>query len=200
MARTRSFDPDQALDRAMTLFWQRGYAGTSVAQLVEETGVNRHSLYETFGDKRALYMKALERFDRRYFGKMISDLAEAPGGLAAIERFLTRLSERLQDERAMRGCMMLNTVVQRADVGDEVANFVHEKLKDLYRAMRSAIRDGQAAGEIRADFDANEATRFIAVIAEGMTLMRGITDDRRYAEQSIGLALAALRGPTALKS
>jgi TetR/AcrR family transcriptional regulator, transcriptional repressor for nem operon len=198
MARTRNFDPNEALDSAMTLFWRRGYAATSVAQLVEETGVNRHSLYETFGDKQALYLKALERFDLRYFGKMMLDLAEEPGGLTAIERFLTRLSVRLQDKRAVHGCMMLNTVVQRADVGDEIAEFVGERLKDLYRAMRDAIRVGQAAGEIRTDIEADEATRFIAVIAEGMTLMRGISDDRRYAEQSIGLALAALRGPTAL--
>ena len=198
MARTRSFDPDEALDRAMSLFWQRGYAATSVAQLVEETGVNRHSLYETFGDKRALYLKVLERFDTRYFGHMMRDLEAKPGGLPAVERFLTNLGRRLQDHRTVHGCMMLNTVVQRADVGDEVAEFVNEKLKALYRAMRDAIRAGQTAGEIRTDIEADEATRFIAVIAEGMTLMRGITDDRRYAEQSIGLALAALRGPMAL--
>jgi TetR/AcrR family transcriptional regulator, transcriptional repressor for nem operon len=198
MARTRNFDPDEALDRAMTLFWQRGYAATSVAQLVERTGVNRHSLYETFGDKQALYLQVLRRFEARYFGHMLRDLDAEPGGLAAIERFLTRLGERLQERCAVHGCMMLNTIVQRADVGDEVADFVNEKLKALYRAMRDAIRTGQAAGEIRTDIEADEATRFIAVVAEGMTLMRGITDDRRYAEQSIGLALAALRGPTAL--
>jgi TetR/AcrR family transcriptional repressor of nem operon len=198
MARTRNFEPTEALESAMALFWKRGFAGTSVAQLVEATGVNRHSLYETFGDKKALYLKALQRFDQRYFGKMLSDLAEEPGGIAAVERFLRRLSDRLRDERAMHGCMMLNTMVQRADVDDEVSGFVSERLKDLYRAMRNTIREGQAAGEIRADIEADEATRFIAVIAEGMTLMRGISDDRRYAEQSIGLALAALRGPTAV--
>ena len=63
MARTREFDPENALDSAMALFWRQGFAGTSVAQLVDETGVNRHSLYETFGDKQALYLQALKRFD-----------------------------------------------------------------------------------------------------------------------------------------
>lgn len=196
MARPRGFEPDEALHSAMTMFWERGFLNTSVAELVAGTGVNRHSLYETFGDKQAIYRASLERFSSLYFERMVADLrgeAGEPGGLAAIERFLRRLARRLEDPRARHGCMILNSATLRDQLDEATVAFVDARLRDLFTCVKDAVRAGQQAGEIRADLDAAEATRFIAVIAEGMTLMRGVTDDSRFAEQSIGLTLDALR-------
>src|SRR5262249_1274392 len=86
MARPKSFDEDAVLDQAVQLFWERGYDGHSVADLEAHVGVGRQSLYNSFGDKQALFLKALDRYERNA-GAAIEQLAVSDAGLEAIRRY-----------------------------------------------------------------------------------------------------------------
>ena len=95
MARPKGFDPAVALDRAAAVFWENGYAATSVQDLVDRMGINRFSLYDTFGDKRALYLAALDHYQRKRGERLIRVLEETPDGLAAIRAYFDCLQQEL---------------------------------------------------------------------------------------------------------
>ena len=115
MARTKEFDPDAALQRALELFWERGYEATSMADLVEHLGVARASIYATFGGKHELYLKALERYVRVGDPASSTALSQPGPALPAVRALVERVrrrSRRATSDR--RGCMVVNTAVELA--------------------------------------------------------------------------------------
>src|SRR5574338_661411 len=110
MARPREFDVDDALDRATQLFWARGYEATSVQDLVDALGVNRASLYATFGDKAQLFEAVLERYGEQVNGALVKALAPPTAGVEAVRAWFKVLIEMATQPRGARGCLFLNTV------------------------------------------------------------------------------------------
>src|SRR5713226_921489 len=114
MARHKEFDRDEALHKAMEVFWSRGYGAASIQDLVKRMGINRQSLYDTFGDKHALYLQALDRYRDVEGGKMI-ELLRRPG---SAKKALRQLFERVVEEslcgRERRGCFMGNAMSELA--------------------------------------------------------------------------------------
>jgi len=126
MARQKEFDRDVALDRGMTAFWSRGYAATSIEYLVAHMGIQRGSLYATFGDKRSLFLSALDRYQRVVVRELFEAL-EAPGsGLEAIRRFFRLRVERSLDRSRPPGCLVTNSAVELSRRAQE-----KEKERDL---------------------------------------------------------------------
>jgi len=115
MARPRAFDADKTLDAALRLFWERGYCGASVDDLVQATGVARGSLYAAFGDKERLFLAALELYEARFGGPMVS-AATAPGlsGRDAVAALLAARIEALSDPTTPAGCFGVNTLADGA--------------------------------------------------------------------------------------
>jgi AcrR family transcriptional regulator len=111
MAGVKQFDPNEALDRAMTAFWSRGYEATSIDDLVEATGIGRGSLYGTFGDKRQLFITALDHYWNTVAAQMIAELSD-PDGRCAIERMFDVLIRRASDPAVPRGCLITNTALE----------------------------------------------------------------------------------------
>src|SRR5262249_22759309 len=110
MARPREFDPDEALARAMDAFWAKGYEGTSLADLVAATGLNKASLYAAFGDKRRLYLAAIERYEREGIDKTIARLRDAADPEAAIAAvFDSVIAAVARGDR--RGCLVCNASI-----------------------------------------------------------------------------------------
>src|SRR3954464_11387329 len=108
MARPKEFDREEALNRAMEVFWSRGYEAASVGELVKRMGINRQSLYDTFGDKHSLYLQALDRY-REVEGAKLFELLERPGPVKRALRHLFRsVVERSLDDEERRGCFMGN--------------------------------------------------------------------------------------------
>ena len=87
MPRPKSFDPDHALDRAMCAFWKKGYASTSISDLTKAMGINKFSLYSTFGDKRAVFLAALDRYSAQVVGTLLDTLENPESGLAEIRGY-----------------------------------------------------------------------------------------------------------------
>src|SRR5215211_7704351 len=113
MARTKSFDENTVLDQAVQLFRERGYEGTSLADLEAHLGLGRQSLYNAFGDKQALFLKALDRY-RREVGEEAVARLNAPGaGLEAIRMFFQHTIDMLTADGPRSGCLVANTILER---------------------------------------------------------------------------------------
>src|SRR5258707_13470760 len=147
MARQKEFDRDVALDRGMTAFWSRGYAATSIEYLVAHMGIQRGSLYATFGDKRSLFLSALGRYQRVVTRELLAAL-EAPGsGFAAIRRFFQLRVEGSLDRRRPPGCLVTNSAVELAPRDRGAAARVGGSLATLEAAFPPALeraRTGRA--------------------------------------------------------
>ena len=167
--RTRQFDADLALDRALEVFWARGYDGATLPELTRAMGINRPSLYAAFGNKEQLFRKALERYQT---GPM-SFLAEAMRGRppGPWSRQSSRASSRMQRDRSKaRGCL----VVSGALACGEDAEAVRRELAQLRQAVVSALRERfeRAAkdGDLPAGADCATLSRYIATVLNGLAV------------------------------
>jgi TetR/AcrR family transcriptional regulator, transcriptional repressor for nem operon len=158
MARSKEFDGNQALDEALRVFWEKGFEATSIQDLVNATGVNRASLYQTFGSKRELFLKALDRFaacDRN----VDRATAGVEPGLGRIRAAL-RLAGR-QAAADVRGCMLVNAIVERAAQDREmqaVGKAARRRLEDFFA---ESLAEAEHRGEIRAGQDRLALARFL---------------------------------------
>ena len=180
MPRSKSFSPDDVVDRAMRTFWENGYEGTSVQLLVETTGINRFSMYQAFGDKRGLFQRVLDHYYDNVLARIIR-LSERPeGGLDTIRLYFEALAMTLTSSIGRLGCLGQNTGIELAfrDPG------AVQPLRDMYDALadnfdaaiRSAIRRAEAPdGTATAD-----VARYLVTVAQGMILMARTAGDHHY--------------------
>src|SRR5947209_10757811 len=114
MAGKKAFDPQQVLEKAMDLFWKQGYEGTSIEELVQCMGLGRGSLYDTFGDKHALYLAALSQYLTKYQGQVAAFLQQTAPLSEILERFFQTCIEILLSDPARRGCFLVNAIIEMA--------------------------------------------------------------------------------------
>ena len=151
MVRHKEFDPDEVVLDAMTLFWQRGYEATSVQDLVERTGVGRRSMYDTFGDKHSLFLRALDR----YIGtvedgfRRLSDTSA--DGRAAVHAMFGMLLKSDADD--YRGCLVVNSATELGPTDDEVDERLRRHLTVGREVLDAQIRRGQQDGSVTDGID-----------------------------------------------
>ncbi len=149
--RPRQYDPDHALAKAAAAFWKGGYAGTSLDELAAATGMNRPSLYAAFGDKRDLYLKTLERYQRKSRAKTLELLADDP----TLRVFLTRFYDgALEIYRAgghdARGCYSISTAPAQATVDTAVRAFLSDSIRGTDSFLADLIEKARERGEVAA--------------------------------------------------
>jgi len=152
--RPRQYDPDQALSKAAAAFWKSGYAGTSLDDLVAATGMNRPSLYAAFGDKRDLYLRTLERYQKKSRALTIELLAENP----PLRVFLTRFYDGALDVyRAggdqARGCYSISTAPAQATVDPAVRTFLQDSIRGTDAFLAEVFQKARERGELPAGAD-----------------------------------------------
>ena len=191
MARPKEFERDVVLDRAMRVFWSRGYQATSIQHLVARMGIQRGSLYDTFGDKRALFFAAIDRYDRTVSAKLLATLGDG-SGKEAIRRFF-RLKVKLSLEPGRpRGCLVTNSAAELASRDRGTATRVGAALAKIEAAFRHAVVRGQEAGEIDPARDPRALARFLTSSAQGLSVMAKISPDRAVLDDIVTVTLAAL--------
>src|ERR1700758_4336880 len=137
MARPKEFDPERALAKAMNLFWRLGYANTSLEELMREMGIARQSLYDTFGDKRALYLKAMAFYRERTNSSLRQSLISAPTVKEGFTRVLLGLVAETRDQHA-RGCLLLSANMERAVDDEEIARFLDDNQAEVESILADA--------------------------------------------------------------
>jgi TetR/AcrR family transcriptional repressor of nem operon len=167
MGRPKAFDRDQALEKAMHLFWTKGYEATSVDDLLGAMEIGRQSLYDTFGDKRALFLAALERYQGLLDDFLRSCLADTTSVKAALRRlFDDTIAE--PHERKRRGCLMVNTAVELAPHDPEAARRVADSQRASERLFVRALELARDRGELAAETDVRPLARFLMTVLQGL--------------------------------
>jgi TetR/AcrR family transcriptional repressor of nem operon len=191
MARTKEFDPEAALEAAVNVFWRLGYEHTSLDALMQEMGVARQSLYDTFGDKRALYLKALTHY-RDGNHAMLRDLLAGDRSVkAGFAKLLFDLAHESRAEHE-RGCLLLSANMERASDDAELAEFLRENQKAVERIFLDALTRAQQRGEISKKKDVKSLARFFVATIQGMRASARVSHEPKALEAIAAVALQSL--------
>jgi len=198
MARTgrpRGFDTAVALERARDVFWTSGYGGTSIQTLVDELAVERGSLYAAFGDKRRLYLRALELYWTDYERTLVEALGQVPL-LPALREVLVlpaQLGAYADVPGAPHGCMMGNATAELTPQDPEVTAMVRRSFGRMVELVTEALREAQARGEVSTVSPPEAQAHLLLVVAEGTALLGRAGTDPARAEAAVDAAIAGLR-------
>jgi AcrR family transcriptional regulator len=190
MARPRSFNPDEALDLARDVFWQKGFQGTSLDDITAATGLAKPSLYAAFGDKNALFLKVLDRYHERIIANAERILNEGPSAREAIERWLRGFVPFCSGIKGSRGCLSINTAADGASEQKEVRKRVERFNRKLEELLRNRLRADRA--QFSDAFDPDSAARTILAIYLGLMVMAKHAPDAARVRATLNQAMKLL--------
>jgi len=190
MARTREFDIDQAVDRAMDLFWRQGYAETSLPDLLKELSIGSGSFYAAFGSKEQLYIRSLERYASLQNSELEKILDETPEIRPAVRKVLVSMIEADLTDPA-RGCLVVNTATQCGDQ-PSAADRVNTAIRQVESLLASALERAQVRGEISPEKNPRELARFLTTFIQGIRIVGGARMGREFTEDALSTAMRAL--------
>ena len=168
--RSKQFEADDVADAAMQVFWQRGYAATSIQDLVEGTGLSRSSLYSAFESKHGLYQQALRRY-QNITETNVALLSEPGPARHLIQQLLMRIVEDELGDARQRGCLVANATLELAGHDESVAKLVDQNFVRLEKALEQVLARGQHEGDIAADKSPRAMARFIVSTMQGLRVL-----------------------------
>jgi TetR/AcrR family transcriptional repressor of nem operon len=192
MPRTKEFKPEEALEAAMELFWLRGYEATSMRDLLEGMGIGRGSFYDTFGDKRALFLAVLDRFEESRTAWAIEVLEHSASPLGGIKEVFGRTVQNLVGHEPRRGCLLVNSAVELAPHDPEVAGRVSGYVRRTGAAFEGALVRAQVKKEIPKKSDPKALARFLVTNLHGLRVMARAGADQETLDDTVRITLAAL--------
>lgn len=193
MGRQLTFDRDEKLKQAMRLFWEKGYEATSMQELVDTLGINRFSLYNTFGDKRKLFLEAMERYRKSVLRSLVEPLLAPDASLAAIHRYLDNLSAGLITPSGDCGCFFQNAVAECGPQDEDIRRQVEATFARLEQLLEQALQRAQDSGELKRLQDPRQGARFIVTHIQGIILLRKATRDSDRVLESLRFLQAELQ-------
>ncbi|WP_405658433.1 TetR/AcrR family transcriptional regulator [Streptomyces sp. NBC_01166] len=193
--RPREFDKERTLERALELFWSRGYGATSIQDLVDALTLERGSLYGAFGDKRRFYLDAVKLYWEVYERHLITTLDTTPL-LPALREILThpaRLDELISDMGVPQGCLVGNTTAELVPHDSEATKIVTRSYRRFTDIVADALRRAQAAGEVTDASSPEAQAQLLLYIVQGLSLVSRAGLDRSAALTAIDTAVDGLR-------
>lgn len=187
----KQFDPDEALTTAMRLFWAKGYAATGMAELQEQMGIGRKSLYDTFGNKRQLFIKALQHYSESVVRHIVDELTKEGSPLANVRR----LMRALQDEHSMprsTGCLLGVSMAHFRTDDAKMAAILRRHMKSVEDAFYQAFKRAQEAGELDGDTNIRDLARLYMGIGQGLALIGRVQEAPAIPRSIVNAALARL--------
>ena len=192
MARTKDFNEEEVLEKALAIFWQKGYNGTSMQDLVDGLGISRSSMYDTYADKYSLFIKSLEKYREKTAGEMMQVVNEAPSAKAGIKKILQSVVNESVFDKSPRGCFIVNTCVESAPHDKAIAKIIQENMQDAEEVFYLTIKKGQESGEIAGRNDARALARFIINTINGIRVTAKAGTDKKVYDDVVKVALDAL--------
>lgn len=161
----KSFDEDVVLEKAMQVFWNKGFDSASIADLIEQTGINRGSLYNAFGGKQPLFVKALLKYERDKRKDRLATLEALDAPVKAIGDFFDLMVANTLADTERKGCFLFNTVLDSGTHDAEVNEIVANGLREIEGFFRRSIEVGQARGDVRKDIDPESKAKVLLALA-----------------------------------
>ncbi len=162
MPKVKLFDQEEVLRRARNLFWKKGYNATSMQDLVDHLGINRGSIYDTFGGKRSLYLQAIKNYILEVSRKVNKDITDSNGALEKLEAILGySKSSALDKGMTEYGCLLVNSALEIGPVDEEVNQLILKDHENFRQIIKTILEEGQQAGEFKKSFDSLSMATFI---------------------------------------
>lgn len=192
MARAKEFECDHVLEKAMCLFWSRGYEATGIQELVDATGISRSSLYDTFGDKRGLFLAALEHYVSHRSTQLLRYLDNPDAGLNAIqELFQAQVEYVLAQDND--GCMLVDTTASSMHQDADVEKILHSNRNALEIAFERVLQQAQLRSEIHAEANLTDLARFLTIVHLGLAIYGKLKPERKQLEDAVGVVMSVLQ-------
>ena len=189
MARLKGFDEEQAIDAAVDCFWARGYEATSVRDLAERMGIGGASLYNAYGDKRALFARSLERYANRSMRARIAGLQKRHRPKEAIRAFFSEIIERSVKDPDRKGCLLVNSALDVAPHDAEIGKVVAAYLDEIRGFFRRNVEAARSSGQAPKKIDPDEVSGHLLGVLLGIRVLARTGARRKLLE---GIARPAL--------
>ena len=167
----KTFDLDEATDKAIRVFWKKGYEGTSMTDLIDGMGINKGSLYNAFGSKRALFDRALLRYDQQNRGVMLAELASFEDPVAAVTELFDRMIDAGCADPQNLGCFLINTAQDLPNQTPDVAEIVRRSLAEIESFFSTMLHRAQANGQIPDGLDVPSTAQSLLAMFVGLRLL-----------------------------
>ncbi|ANY71240.1 TetR family transcriptional regulator [Paenibacillus ihbetae] len=192
MARNKEFDTTLVLHKAMEVFGHYGYEGTSLQLLLEGLGIARQSLYDTYGTKRDLFIKAVKYYLDEKSSAVITHLAH-PGPIKdTIAEIFAIIVDTLKDEQRRKECLILHSAIDQVPHDPEIAQIFEQDKIRLEQALYEALARAEQAGELGLNQDLRSLARYLYHSRYALTQVAKLTDDPLVIEQVAAVTLSVL--------
>jgi TetR/AcrR family transcriptional repressor of nem operon len=187
----KQFDTEIALAKAMEVFWAHGYEAASLSELLENMEIGKKSLYDTFGNKQSLFLKALEYYSASIIRDMQVRLTAAGSPLGNLKQLLRDL-QKIHSQPGSRGCMLGTNIADFNTDDEAIAKVMRSYLRQIEDVFAATLVRAQAAGEINSDADPRNLARLLLCTTQGMALLGRVMGDDTTLEGAVTAAISLL--------
>lgn len=194
VGRPMQHQPEAALSAAMHSFWRSGYHHTSLRDLLDAMKISRSSLYHTYGNKEALFTKALSRYREQLLAQLTTSLAQEESAWCFIERLLTRTAEQAESEQAALGCLIFNSATELGNSESAEAQAARQSVQAITAFFVTVIAQAQQEGSISEEYDAQSLAYFLTLSMSGLRLLLKSGATQQQAKSQVENVLRGLGG------
>lgn len=192
MARKKNFDETEVLEKALLLFWEQGYNATSIQDLVDHLGINRASIYDTWGDKHGLYLETLKHYRKFASTHLLKKLRSDKSAKEIVKDFLYDIVEDSVKDKTRKGCFLSNSATELGNCDQTIHDMFSENRVKMEAVLNELIKEGQEQGEFSTRHSSEAYARFVFNTAGGLrTLAKGTISEKELNEV-VDVALSAL--------
>ena len=191
MARPRKFDEEEVLVKAMDAFWTHGYDATTITDLMDATGLAKGSLYKGFGDKKQLFMQALDSYLASANAALLECDALTESGREALERVFSGVVGMSTCGGVRRGCLSVNSAIELGPHDPAVRNRLRRNTREKESTFAAIIRRGVADGSLRKDLDPGTGARLITTLTNGLQVRGKLGLTQKEADETVAMAIEA---------
>lgn len=192
MPRTREFDENEVLEKAVDLFWKQGYNATSIQELVEALGINRASMYATFGDKRQLFLMAFESYRQKNIQQLKTFFEDQPNVKQGFHVLFDRAILEGETDCDRKGCFAVNASIELIPADEELTKIVEINKRELLKVFEGYLNWGKEQGQVKKEIDAKAFSLLLYSIYNGLRVISKVDPNDRTLYASIDMALSLL--------
>jgi TetR/AcrR family transcriptional regulator, transcriptional repressor for nem operon len=189
MARSVNFDETEAIDKAVRLFWEKGYCDTSAQDIVDRLQLNRSSIYNTFKDKRTLFLRSLLRYRQSESEGLLAFLATQEPTLASVQMLLEFVVAASYQTDTCKGCLMVNSATELGARDQEVRGIIAENVTEVVTAFEDFIRKGQQGGAFPAERDSEALAIALFHSITALRVTTKVMNDPHFFQKNIAATL-----------
>lgn len=192
MPRVKLFDEKEVLTKAMNLFWRKGYTATSVQDLVKHLGINRASLYDTFGDKEQLFKKSFELYRKNNLEGIRQFFESQDNIREGFERLFQNAIQEAMNDRDRKGCFVVNTTTELIPNDDSLQVILQKNKEDFESIFLKYLQKGKDAGQITTNKDLRSIAALLYTLYNGLRVVSKVRPDEKKLSDTVQVALSLL--------